>query len=294
MPFVPFETISESSLRALFYGPPGVGKTYLCGTAAQVPALLPILWVEVDGGIIAARQVLGTAGKRLKVLTVESVQDLNLITEAVTNARSPFKTMIIDSLTEMYAVMMQIHLATLGRAGQAPQLQDYGAISGRLLSLFREVKRRRNLTFLCTAGEQYATNEVTGEQRTMPDITGKMSQQAPAFFHICGYLHADVEADGRGKLQGITRNLQVQPFRNVYAKDRTPGSSLGLMVEAPTMTKLYASYTQAVELHGEEEPGDEEVETLVEERADAEAREVVEALMTVDVEDHTGEDSNNG
>jgi hypothetical protein len=107
---------------------------------------------------------------------------------------------------------------------------------------------------------------MSGETRIYPDITGQMATHAPRFFHIVGYLTADVRARSAGRIREANRMMWVQPHNRVYAKDRTPGGLLGAAVHDPTIRVLYdAINTVPVEEDGAPHltsPSDEGEETI--------------------------------
>src|SRR5688572_21297820 len=41
------------NFNMMIYGPPGVGKTVLCGSAAEVIEMSPVLFVDVEGGTLS-------------------------------------------------------------------------------------------------------------------------------------------------------------------------------------------------------------------------------------------------
>jgi hypothetical protein len=246
MPILTPETMVNVPIRALFYGSTGAGKTYLCGTAVDVPSMLPLLHVDVESGYRTVRDKylpLVRSGQ-VDVLTTTSAKDVSVIFAALWGPdRGKYRTVVIDSLTELYALLMNIHLTGKGREETNTQLQDYGVIAAQMLKLLRRMTRESTCHILCTAGEDTEKDEISGALRIGPDITGQMSRRAPRYFDIVGYLTSEIKARSDGVVRETKRLLQLQPYGNVQAKDRTPGSPLGALLEDPTMAKLYkASY----------------------------------------------------
>lgn len=257
MPMMTLDELDRGVVRLLVYGPPGTGKTYLLGSALEVPEMRPMVWFECDGGIVTIREQLRAHWDAVKVRKLETQADvdwmLKVVEAAATSQR--IKTIAIDSMTELYTLLLNLKLAQQGRAGQTPQLQDYGAVNGFLLDFLRRMARMDHVNFLVAAGEKLQNNELTGEMHIYPDITGQLSTRAARYFHIVGYLTADIKASSDGQIRSSNRTLWVQPYNRVYAKDRTPGGLLGAAVHDPTAATLYAAINAAPPTDTEGEDG---------------------------------------
>jgi hypothetical protein len=101
--------------------------------------MLPMVWFECDGGIVTIRDALRAHWKQVKVMKLQEQADidwmLKTIDLAVTTTR--IKTIAVDSITELYTVLLNLKLVQQGRAGQTPQRQDYGAVADWLLNFLR-------------------------------------------------------------------------------------------------------------------------------------------------------------
>src|SRR4051794_25214594 len=100
----PSEVVSFINL--LVYGDPGCGKTYLSGTAADDPQTSPVLILDVEGGVTTLRG----RSKNIEVVPIRSWVELNETYKKLYASQNsaktlmPYKTIVIDSLTELAAL----------------------------------------------------------------------------------------------------------------------------------------------------------------------------------------------
>ena len=95
-------------LNMLVYGDPGVGKTVLAGSASQVEAMSPVLFIDVEGGTMSLRN----RYPDVEVVRVSSWSDMTSLYNDIANTDS-YKTIVLDSLTEiqkfsMYNIMREV------------------------------------------------------------------------------------------------------------------------------------------------------------------------------------------
>lgn len=244
MPFLDADDISNERLLMLIYGASGVGKTWLCGSALDVEEMLPILWCEVDGGLVTVRDKLLPAmqEKNVRVLSMADQGDIDIMRKILLMPSPSAKTVILDSLPEYYDLKMRLHLAAMGRGGLSPQLQDYGVLMRDILGLLREVREQGKTNFIVTCGDSVSKDEMDGSMHWDIDMPGKLQAQVHRYFHIVGYLNSEIKAKGDGQIRSVVRTLQVQPFGRIKAKSRTPDSKLGPVVTDPDFRKIYDDF----------------------------------------------------
>jgi hypothetical protein len=237
MPFLSLKELERAYMRLLVYGPIGSGKTYFCGSVFDVPEMLPVLFADVDGGLKTISDKLQEHYDPRLVLELSDMADVRLLFEAMFHPKTPFKTVILDGLTELHALLMSLHL---GNANRIPQIQDYGAVSDTVLKFLRRVKGNELRThFVCTCGELYTEDAVRGTLYINPDVVGKLATRAPRYFDIVAYLHSEIKARRDGTAREIEHSAQVAPYDRIRAKDRTPGAPFGLLLQEPTLRKIY-------------------------------------------------------
>jgi len=152
----------------------------------------------------------------------------------VKDPTNPFKTVVVDDLLEFYNMLMVGRLKEEGmKPGHdpnVPQMQDWLNVTFLTRALLRAFKDLP-VNLIVTTTAQFATDEQLQVINRLPAMPGKMAWEVGKWFDVVGYLTTG------GSQQKITRTLQVQPYRNTEAKDRT--GKLGANIAEPTMQIIY-------------------------------------------------------
>jgi len=117
---------------------------------------------------------------------------------------------------------------------KAATLPDYGSNTNQMRKLVRAF-RDLPMNVVFTALEQEVKDEVTGEMFTRPALTAKLAEDVLGYVDIVGYYYTRLVRE-EGKDDRIERILQVQPFKNRQAKDRSGRLGNGLI--NPTFTRI--------------------------------------------------------
>jgi hypothetical protein len=228
----------------LIYGESGVGKTTLSGSASAVPELSPVLLIDVEGG----RKSLRGVYPDVKVIEVFKWRDLQKVYDDLATGNLEFKTLIVDSLSEVqmvsldYSLRYAIKQKEEGADAEVPRQRDWMRNieqTVRFTRGFRDLPMNVIFTALVDQ-EKNKKNKVENK----PMFSGKVKQKVPGFMDIVLYYYMD----------GRDRVLLTQKTDTTIAKDRSNKLPKPTMLN-PTMQDIYNALksTEVVQAQGASE-----------------------------------------
>jgi len=222
-------------LNILIYGDSGVGKTTLAGSADAVPGMRPVLVVDVEGGTESLRDPYPD----VETVRVKSWQEMQNLYDVLYVGDHPYKTVVLDSLTEiqkfnMNNIMNDLLMKHPDRELDVPSMREWGI---NLEQMRRMVRGFRDLEMhtIMTALEKDDRDDLTGKRRVLPMLSGQLAKQVAAFMDVVGYYY--VKQIGQGDGAEFRRLLLTQATDKYTAKDRS--GKLPAVVEAPDMPALF-------------------------------------------------------
>jgi len=219
-------------LNLLVYGEPGVGKTYLAGTAQDHTKTAPVLLLDVEGGTTTLRH-----RPDIDVVQVRSmVQVVEVHNKLKVENNGYYKTVIIDSLTElqkldMSDIMKELVSRRPDRDPDVPDVREWGKTGTHMRNIvraFRDLPMNTILTALVDASK-----DSTGTVTLYPNLPGKMKTELAGFFDVVGYLYTRPDEEQ----EEITRIIQFTGTQKIIAKDRT--GCLGHWMENATIPAMF-------------------------------------------------------
>lgn len=221
-------------LTILLYGDAGVGKSRLAGTC-PTPRL--ILDVEGRAHYLPGKSVRWDPYKDEPPVAgdwdncIVSVHNFDVLARAyswLNSGKHPFKSVVIDSLTEA----QKRYIDKLVGMEQLEQ-QDWGSVLRHLESL---VRNYRDLTLVPTNPVEcvvFVAGETQDDGKRRPLLQGALRKGLPYLVDSCGYLYITHDANNN-----VQRNLLVQPTQTIVAKDGTDRLG-GPIIVSPDLTQMF-------------------------------------------------------
>jgi hypothetical protein len=224
-------------INMLIYGEPGAGKTVLAGSADAVAEMSPVLVADVEGGAFSLRAFY----PKVDVVRVTSIMDLANILEALKAGESEYKTVVLDSLTEiqkmvMSVIMQQVVIEDPERDPDIPSIREWGKNSEQIRKIvrrFRDLPMNVIFTALLDSDKDPKTNKV----KHYPSLPGKLKREIPGFVDIVAFLYnKDVQLEGDDEARDH-RLLLTKSTESHICKDRS--NNLEPVMADPDMISIH-------------------------------------------------------
>jgi len=186
---------SSHKIKALIYWPSGVGKTTFGGTAKDV------LFASAENWLLSV------ADKNVSFVEIKTLSDLQGLNNYLRTKEHNFKTLVIDSITEISDL---IKSGIEKRTGRQMQIQDWGQLGSDIEKIIKEIKDI-DINVIVIAQEMIEKDS-DKVQRIVPSLYGKSATKISYYMDIVGYLYVDKN----GK-----RTIITNPGEKLVTKDRT-------------------------------------------------------------------------
>jgi hypothetical protein len=212
----------ENTLTFTIHGESGAGKTQLASSAPG-----PKLYLDAEGGhkFIRGNKIRWNPltedppamnGWDTCVVVVRDFDTLKAVYAWLNSGRHPFRSVIIDSITEM---QMRV-LDSIISGGAAPQTQDWGTLlrhMEKILRDFRDLTTHPDKPVQCVIFTALSGEGGPDGHTVKPFLSGQIKIKFPGYVDTIGYLFTqrDVESNT------IRRGLMFQSQNGFLAKDRT-------------------------------------------------------------------------
>lgn len=238
----PAELVSK--INMLVYGEPGIGKTFLAGSAVEVPMLSPILVINVENG---AKTLKGRYGDRddIDIITPKTFgQHQKIYNDLYERKGAGYNTVVYDNATEgqksgieymfdgnkVSTDFTEFEEATWANHGwnrSAEQMR-------KMVKAFSELPMHR----IFLAWRKDVSKPEVKTERWGPAFSNAVAAQIPGMFDSVFYYYWAMSTDPTTKKLVKTRVLLTEGSPNAIAKDRDDGNKLPAIIQNPTMEKL--------------------------------------------------------
>lgn len=262
------------SFAMLIYGPTGSGKTVLAGSASAVQEMSPVLVVSpaIERGFSSLRKKVYLNENELlidpkNISVLELLPYVEPIDGAVIHGRKPvikqledlvkflgkgsdYKTLILDSLSHIYLMMMRERLAVTTKGNKSiydTDWSDWRVVRQQIidvLSSCRLLQAHRNLNFIVTSIDKVIRENSEGldlheDTWIGVHLPGQLSSDTPPIFDIVGLLRSEPVPRNKRKEGGPInyRALITSAESGLKVKDRS--WDLPRVLPDPTMRKIY-------------------------------------------------------
>lgn len=182
------------------------------------------------------------------IVTVTQWEQVLQILRHLTQVEHDFKSVVIDSITEI-----QRRLKANLKGTEAMQIQDWGQL---LTQMDAVIRAYRDLTLLPGAVECVVMIAETREDKGKwkPYMQGQIGISLPYLVDICGYLYVDSIADADGQMTKKMRRLFIGTHPSFESGERVQGT-LGDVVDDPVISEMIEKIFANIELTDtEQEP----------------------------------------
>jgi len=205
----------EDYINLMIYSRAGIGKTVWASKAPK-----PLLVNYESGTMSLNEENLGPEVlERVDVLFPDNFKDLNSIATYLRDYDHGYKTVILDSITEIQNASLDTILRDPNRKSSLdkdnPTLNDYGKCTNqmrKLLRFFRDLP----MHVIFTALESKDKDELSGAISVGPAMTPKLRENIEGYVDIIGYMFVSKDQDNNP-----TRKILWQPDGKYMAKDRS-------------------------------------------------------------------------
>ena len=193
--------VGTDRLKAIVYGPAGVGKTYLASTTPDPEGTLIL---SAEAGLLTLSNF------DIKAVEITDLSQMNSVMEELVSGTFPCTWLIIDSLSEI----CEVCLAHEMEAARDPR-KAYGELAKRMVTLVR-LCRDLPMHVIMTAKMDRDTSGI--DTFMTVGLPGKRLQtDVPHFVDFILPLRTCQDDEGT-----IRRALQTQPADGYVAKSRVP------------------------------------------------------------------------
>lgn len=246
-----YRVVPESPrIKAMIYGEPGCGKTSLAATAQDHDDMAPILFANIEGGLLSVSH-----RKDMHAVDIQNTASLYALYRKLKHKEDDFgeiNTIVIDNVSELQTLNLDEIVQEAMGSGKAKDRnresedeiwqEDYGQSTvqlGRVLRWFKNL----DINVIVTAHAKFVyppsgKNNRQGVQEqdpvaVLPMLTQKLCKSVMGMVDFCWYMQYEPESNERLLLTRPDGIYQAKTRGHKFAK------ALGPVVKNPSMPDLY-------------------------------------------------------
>lgn len=228
-------------LNICVHASPKVGKTMFAATADDVPEMRPVLFLDIEGGLLTIRHKAGVIDRK----RLRSMQELSdFVNKLYLLPDKPWKTLVLDNVTELQKLdIKEIMKLTKANARNpdkvdvdVPSQREYLKTGGHIREVIRAL-RDMPMHVIITAWTRHENvgSDDAPKYKAFPYLTGQVKGELAGYMDIVGYYYT--RSEGAGAARQVVRRMQFVETDGVVAGDRT--TVLGDYIDNPTMPILW-------------------------------------------------------
>lgn len=222
------KTFSPTShkIKAVIYGASGAGKTYFAATAPK-----PI-FASAEAGLLSTINHKKKIDP-IKYIEVKKLEDLRDLLAHLQKGEHEFKTVVIDSISEINEIIKD---GIEKKRGSAMIQKDWGDLFKAIKGILRGF-RDLNMHVIFIAQEKVEKDEQKTE-KIVPMLNGKAAVEIAYFMDIVAYCYVDKNGENK---------ITVQPSERLLTKCR----GIELEGDAPDDFEQWITAIEQIQLQAE-------------------------------------------
>lgn len=179
------EIMENNGVFITIYGSAGSGKTTLAASVAKVVDCTPMLYLDVEGGmaVVDSKDI---DNGLIDPIGITSWAQIEAVRKALTVGDSPYKTIVIDNMSEVLTLCIRFVTGDL----ESPTQPEWGKITQNMLNMtraWRDISKTTGLNVIFIAWDNPSQDESNVVKNNIY-FTPALREQYPGIVDIVGHI----------------------------------------------------------------------------------------------------------